>query len=226
MTDQNRTGRRKRLLPIPPVRLRRLPREVVRQTPQDEFPRHSHVSASVTDAGMDGKRCRDDSERGFYLAEFVPRVEGAFATDGQFEYSGRKFGSCWVMDNMLLLTNIDARPVKSSSSRLTNAQRLRDVLVKRRACEFHSSLSYLVICTAIQRRSHHAACRCLNPSSTTIVKAYNSTFVHPVTMSLTMLASQSARSLSCAYNSTAIPTIPTTAPAIDPGKPNFSPWPV
>jgi hypothetical protein len=71
------TGRRTRLLGIPPLRVRRLPREMVRQARQDGLPGDHDVPAVAADARLDREGHRAAPERGLHLAEPVQGIVGA-----------------------------------------------------------------------------------------------------------------------------------------------------
>ena len=74
-------GRRPRLLGLPPLRLRRLPSQVVREAPAHGFPGYHDVSAGPTDQVVDREGHRAAAERGVHLAESFQGIQGSRATD-------------------------------------------------------------------------------------------------------------------------------------------------
>lgn len=70
-------GRGERLLRVPPVRLRRVPGQVVRQARQDGLPGDHDVPAVVADARVDREGHRAAPQRGLHLAEPVQGFCGA-----------------------------------------------------------------------------------------------------------------------------------------------------
>lgn len=69
-----RPGRGTGFLGIPPVRLRRLPSQVVRQAGQHGFPRDHDVSSKPAHEAVDGEGYRAPPKRGIHLAESVQGV--------------------------------------------------------------------------------------------------------------------------------------------------------
>jgi hypothetical protein len=64
-------GRRPGLLRLPPLRLRRLPGQMVRKTATHGFPGNHDVPAVPADEELDGEGHRAPAQRGVYLAESV-----------------------------------------------------------------------------------------------------------------------------------------------------------
>ncbi len=79
-------GRGKRLLRVSPLRVRRLPGEVVRQAVQDGLSGHHDVPPVAADARVDREGHRVATERGLHLAEPLQGVVGPLAGAVQPEH--------------------------------------------------------------------------------------------------------------------------------------------
>lgn len=117
VTDNRNAGRRARLLRLPSLRLRRLPRQMVGQAATYGLPGDDGFSAGPADQGVDREGYRAAPQRGIHLEESVRGQSGSCPTDERWSF--------WLTVEfmIMLLTIIE---VGSRCSQMQRRSRLQE----------------------------------------------------------------------------------------------------